>query len=141
MKLSEAAKKAIQLADACRSYWDRELPKRHPHYPLIRADEDSGPAPPEQQQLESLLRSLPEEQVYALLLPMYIGRGDFGTSHLEESYNALKDTFEKPEFAISQMTGKGVLGEYLSDGLEELQRHKIDVDGIRFPTATTPRHV
>jgi hypothetical protein len=33
MKLSEAVREVIRLGDASRAYWDRELPKHHPHYP------------------------------------------------------------------------------------------------------------
>jgi hypothetical protein len=136
MKLSEAVRAVIRLAEASQVYWDRELPKRHPHYPLIREGEDSGPPPPEDGQLEALLRSLPEEQIYALILLMYIGRGDFGTNHLMEDYRAMKETFEKPAMAIAQMTGKGTLAEYLTDGLAEIKKHHIDLDALSFASTT-----
>ena len=42
MKLSELVRQVIRLGDASRAYWDRELPKHHPHYPVIRAGEDSS---------------------------------------------------------------------------------------------------
>ena len=82
MKLSEAVREVIRLGDASRAYWDRELPKHHPHYPLIRAEEDSAPPPPEDAQIQSLLKSLPEDQLYALILLTYVGRGDFSADDL-----------------------------------------------------------
>lgn len=136
MKLSEAAQEVIYLAEAIRAQWYRELPKRHPRYPLIQPGEDSGPPPPEAARLESLLKSLPEEQVYILLLLMYIGRGDCGTGHLAESYQSLRETFEKPELAVSQMMDQPVLADYLLDGLEELKKDKIDIDRISFSKST-----
>jgi Protein of unknown function (DUF3775) len=138
MRLSEGIGAVIRLAEASQQYWDRELPKRHPHYPVIREGEDSGPAPPEEGQLEVLLRSLPEEQIYALILLMYIGRGDFGTNHLAENYKAMKETFETPAMAIAQMKGTGTLAEYLSDGLAELKKHNIDPDALDIAATTVP---
>lgn len=140
MKLSDTAKEVIRLAEAGRAYWDRELPKRHPDYPWIRSGEDSGPPPPEQKQLETFLKNLPEEQVYALLLVMYLGRGDYGTAPFEESYRGLRDAFETPELAISQMMEKRSLGEYLADGLEQLHEHGVDVDRLGFLATSTSPH-
>ena len=76
MRLSEVVREVIRLGDASRAYWDRELPKHHPHYPVIRAGEDSAPPSPEDAQIQALLKSLPENQLYALLLLTYVGRGD-----------------------------------------------------------------
>lgn len=133
MKLSEAVRELIRLGDASRAYWDRELPRRHPHYPLIRAGEDSGPPPPEDTQIQALLESLPEQQIYVLILLMYLGRGDFSAEQLLGAYQSLKETFPSRELAIAQMTGQGTLAEYLTDAMEELQRRRIDVDTLRFP--------
>jgi hypothetical protein len=140
MKLSEAAQKAIELADTIEAYWNRERPKYHPHYPLIRANEKTVPAPPEAADLDRLLKSLSPEQIYTLILVLYIGRGDYPAHHLPESYQAMKETFEKPEYAISQMSGKRPLGEYLRDGLEELKKAGIDVDTLHLEEAVETSH-
>jgi hypothetical protein len=139
MKLSEAAKEAIALADAIRNYWDTELPKRHPHYPLIHAGENSGPPPPEEKKLRDLFASLPEDAIYKLVLIMYLGRGDFGTDHLAEHYQALKETFEKPDWAASQMLHKRPFADYLTDGLAELKKSGIDVDQLTFAPVNSGR--
>jgi hypothetical protein len=52
----------IRLGDASRAYWDRELPKHHPHYTMILAGENSAPPPLEDAKIEALLKSLPEDQ-------------------------------------------------------------------------------
>lgn len=132
MKLSETAAEVIALANAIRDYWDIELPKRHPNYPLVSPGEDSGPPPAEQQKLKKLLASLPEQDVYKLALLMYLGRGDFGTDDLAGQYEALKKKLAKPDWAITQLMGKGPLADYLSDGLAELEKHGIDVDDLAF---------
>ncbi len=136
MKLSETAKQVIGLAEAIRNYWDTELPKRHPDYPLVHPGEDSGPPPPEQKKLDKLLASLPEDVIYKLALIMKIGRGDFGPDDLAGHYQALKETFVKPEWAASQMMEKAPLADYLTDGLTELKRNGINVDQLTF----TPVH-
>src|SRR5438105_3779367 len=130
MKLSEAAAEVGRLAKAIHIYWDRELPKRHPHYPLIRSGEDSGPPAPEEAQLQEFLNGLPSDQIYALVLLMYIGRGDETVDHLSERYQTVKETFDTPEHAIAQMASKRSLDEYLTDGLAELEKRGIDVDRI-----------
>jgi hypothetical protein len=130
MKLSEAAREVIDQARAIRAYWDAELPKRHPNFPLVNPGEDSGPPPPEEDELRKLLASLPAEDVYKLALMMHLGRGDFGTDELAENFENLKASLETPELAMTHLINKAPLAEYLSDGLEELERHGIDVDQL-----------
>jgi hypothetical protein len=132
MKLSEVVRQVIRLGDVSRAYWDRELPKHHPHYPMIRAGEDSGPPPPEDAQIEALLKSLPEDQLYTLILLMYVGRGDFSADHLLPAYQAMKETFPTKDLAIAQMTGKRTLAEYLTDALEEIEKRHINLDSLDF---------
>lgn len=132
MKLSEAVEEVIRLGEAISAYWDRELPKRHPRYPLIRAGEDSGPPPPEDAQLESLLKRLSEEQVYTLILLTYVGRGDFSADHLLLAYRTMKETFPSKDLAIAQMLGKRTLAEYLTEALEEIKKRRIDLDRLNF---------
>jgi hypothetical protein len=130
MKLSEVAEKVIALARRVREYYDAELPKWYPDYPLINPAQDGPPSPKEEQELRNLLRSLPADTIYRLILVMYLGRGDFGVEDLAGNYEALKQTFGKPEWAASQMLEKAPLGEYLADGLSELNRHRIPVDDL-----------
>jgi hypothetical protein len=132
MKLSQAVQEFIRLGDASREYWDRELPKHHPHYPLIRPDEDSAPPPPEDAQIQSLLKSLPEDQLFALVLLTYVGRGDFSADDLLPAYQTMKVTFPSKDMAIAQMLAKKALAEYLTDAMEEIQRRHIDLDNLEF---------
>ena len=132
MRFSEVVREVIRLGDASRAYWDRELPKHHPHYPLIRAGEEPAPQPPEDSQIESLLKSLPEDQLYALILLSYVGRGDFGADELLSAYQTMKETFPSKDLVIAQMTGQKALAEYLTDAMEEIQKRHIDLDSIKF---------
>jgi hypothetical protein len=136
MSLSEAANRVIDLARKIREYYATELPKWHPNYPLIGPDEDSAPPPPEEKELRDFLASLPEEKVYQLILIMYLGRGDFATKHLAEYYETLKGTFGDSEQAASQMMDKAPLADYLLDGLEELRKHRINMDKMPLKKAT-----
>jgi hypothetical protein len=129
-KLSQAAKRTITLARKIRAYYEEELPKWHPHYPVISASEEGPPAPPEEKTLAQFLDALPPELLYQLILVMYVGRGDFGTEDLADSYAALKQSFAEPKWVASQMMDKAPLADYLSDGLEQLQEHGLDVDNL-----------
>jgi hypothetical protein len=137
MKLSQAAQEVIAFAEAIRNYWDAELPKRHPDYPLVHAGEDSGSPPPEEKQLRDFFTSLPDDIIYKLALIMYLGRGDFGTDDLARHYEALKGTFEKPDRAAAQMMEKAALADYLMDGLDELKTNGIDVDHLTFASVAS----
>ncbi|MHB1561799.1 MAG: DUF3775 domain-containing protein [Isosphaeraceae bacterium] len=135
MKLSEAVREIIRLGNASRAYWDRELPRHHPHYPLIRAGETPVPPPPEDSKIQSLLTSLPEDQLYALILLTYVGRGDSRADDLPLAYRTMKEIFPSKDLAIAQMTGEVALAEYLTDAMEEIQRRHIDLDSIKFENA------
>ncbi|HSU65305.1 MAG TPA: DUF3775 domain-containing protein [Tepidisphaeraceae bacterium] len=132
MKLSKAVSELIRLGEASHAYWDRELPKRHPHYPVIRAGEGSVPPPPEDAQIQALLRNLSEDQIYALVLLTYVGRGDYSADHLQLGYQAVREAFPTKELAIAQMTGSNTLAEYLADAMQELDSHHIDLDSLHF---------
>ena len=130
--LSETAKRVIDLARKVYDYYAVELPKRHPDYPLVHVDDEDTPPPPEERELKRLLASLPDDMIYQLLLIMNLGRGDFDTDDLADSYEALRESSVRPEQAASQMLGKASLADYLFDGLEELRKHKINVDKMRL---------
>ena len=135
MKLSEVVRELIRLGDASRAYWDTELPKHHPHYPVILAEERSAPPPPEDAQIQALLNSLPEDQLYAVALLTYLGRGDFTADHLIRAYQTIKEILPSMELAISQITGQKALGEYLTDAMAEIQKRHINLDSLTFPSA------
>ena len=135
MNLSEAANRVIELARKVRAYYDTELPKRHPNYPLVGPDEETAPPPPEEKELGDFLAMLPSEMIYQLILLMYLGRGDRGADDLGAYYETLKDMVGDPEQAVSwTMWHKATLADELSDGLEELRKHKINVDKIPLKT-------
>jgi hypothetical protein len=132
MKLSEVVREVVRLGDASRAYWDRELPKHHPRYPMIRAGENSPPPPPEDAQIQALLKGLPENQLYALMLLTYVGRGDFSADHLLPAYQTMKEMFPSTDMVIAQITENTTVAEYLTDAMEEMQKHHIDPDSLKF---------
>ncbi len=132
MKISEAVRKLIRLGEVSREYWDRELPKAFPRYPIVRPGEVDPPAPPEDAQIESLLKRLSEEQIYALILLMYIGRGSYSADKLVAAYENVKEKFFSKELAIAQMTSDIGLAEYLTDALSEMQKRHIDIDHMNL---------
>ena len=132
MKLSEVVREVIRLGDASRAYWDRELPKHHPRYPVILAGEESAPPPPEDAEIQALLKRLPEDQVYALVLLTYVGRGDFSADRLDLAYQTVKEILPNRDLAIAQITGQKTLAEYLTDAMDEIEKRHIDLDSLKF---------
>ena len=133
MTLSNATKKVLRLARVIQNYWDAELPKRHRDYPFVHPGEDSGPPPPEEQELRNLLVNLPDDAVYQLLVIMGLGRDEISTSEIATRLERLKETFESKDAAIAQIMAKASLADYLEDGLERLKQDKIDVDALLEP--------
>jgi Protein of unknown function (DUF3775) len=130
VKLSEVLRKVITLARSRREYWNRELPKRHRDYPIVHPGEDSGPPPPEEIQLRELLSGLPEDMIYKLIMIMYIGRDGSGVPDVAGLLQEMRRDFPKSEGAVSQMMGKALLDDYLTEGLAKLRNHNIDVDKL-----------
>ena len=137
MKLSQVLPEVIRLSQAISDYWETELPKRHPHYPLEYPGEDSGPPPPEEKTLRDLLDGLPEDALYKIALVMYLGCRHFGTDKLASEYQRLKEEFGPREEAVAVLAAMASLGDDLSDGLEELRKAGIDVDKMNFKAART----
>jgi hypothetical protein len=134
MTFSATVKRVIDLATAIRDYWEHELPKRHPDYPIIKAGEDDGPPPPEEEELRDLLLGLPRSDLYKLLSLMYFGRGDFDAIGLESTAQDLARAYPDRERVIRQVMAKGPLADYLEDGLGKLAVLGIDVDDLAVPT-------
>ncbi|QEH31881.1 hypothetical protein OJF2_03480 [Aquisphaera giovannonii] len=130
MTLSEVVGEIIRLGDASRAYWDRELPKDHPHYPLILDGEKQTPPPPEDAQILSILESLPEAQIYAVALLMYLGRGDFAADRIPSAIPRVKKMLPTKDLAIDQIMSQTALAEYLADAVAEARRRRIDLDDL-----------
>lgn len=135
MKLSKIINKVIALVTKIRAYWDRELPKRHPNYPLVNPGEDSGPPPPEQKQLENFLAGLPEEMIFQLALVKDMLWGNFTINDLPKLYQEVKERYETPELAALLLAHKAALADELTDGLAELEKRGIDVDNLPIKAA------
>jgi hypothetical protein len=132
MKLSTVVNKIIPLGQAISDYWERELPRWAPNYPLVNdADEDSRPPPPpEQKKLRELLESLPKDTIDKLLLVRSIGRRDYNPSKLEEECERLRDWYDNASEAIPDLAEDNTLGDDLADALVKLKKHKIDLDKL-----------
>jgi hypothetical protein len=102
---------------------------------VILAEERSAPPPPEDAQIQELLESLPEDQLYAVTLLTYVGRGDFTADRLIPEYRTIKEILPSKELAIARITGQKALGEYLTDAMAEIQKRHIDLDSLTFPGA------
>ena len=135
MNLSDVVNKVIDLSGKIRDYYDVEMPKRFPNYPLINSaageSEEDVPPPPEARELSDFLASLPEETIYQLYLLMHLGRWVFSANDLAENYERLKKSVETAENAVFEMTAfEDTLGDNLLDALEELRQYKINVDKL-----------
>ncbi len=126
----DAVNRIIELANAIQAYWDRELPKAHPEYPLVHEGETSPPEPAEQKALQAFVNSLPEGQLHKALLTVRVGRADISVDNIIDGYAQLKQEFPDKDSAINRILDTTALGDYLSDGVERLKRESIDIDSV-----------
>jgi hypothetical protein len=135
MKLSEAVEKVIDLATVIREYWETELRKRHPDYPIANPGEAPVPPPLEEKVLEKFFASLPGDMVNQIWLIMSLGRGYFDVQEMPEFYKTLKENFGSPTELASLMVYQATLADDLRDGLAELKKKKNDVDKLPLKPA------
>jgi hypothetical protein len=144
MSFSEVVNKVIDLSGKIRDYYDVEMPKRFPNYPLINSaageSEEDVPPPLEAKELSDFLASLPEEAIFQLYFLWHLGRWAFRANELAENYERLKKTVETSEHAVFEMTTfEDTLGDDLLDALEKLRQHKINLDKMPLRKAKTQK--
>jgi hypothetical protein len=137
MTLSEAVKRVIDLATNIPVYYETELRKLFPNYPLVDLEvEEKLPPPSEEQQLKEFLDSLPDELIYQLILIVQFWRGYFRLEDMAAYYAGMKDTVGDRAAAQSWlMFNKGTLADALLSGLEELDKYKIGLDKLPLKKA------
>ncbi len=138
MKLSKSLPEILRLARGIQTYWEQELPKRHPNYPIVNAGEDSGPPPPETAQLEALLEKYTDEQVYALVFLVYVGLGSFHANDSERGFNKLHEAFPHKAEAVSLLLNENPLADILEDGISLLEQEGLDIDSLYLTPVTQP---
>lgn len=67
-----------------------------------------------------------------LNLIFFLGRGDIGIDELSDFYAELRGASSDRDNTVSQMVSKATLADYLSDGLDELRKHKMNVNKLSF---------
>jgi hypothetical protein len=133
MKLSTVVNKIIPLGRAVRDYWEAELPKRHPNYPLVNDGEDSGPPPPEEEKLRKLLEGLPQDTIDKLLAVRSIVQRGYNPSMLERECERLRGWYDDAAHIIPVLAHDSDLGDDLADALVELKKHNLDLDKLSSP--------
>jgi hypothetical protein len=136
MNLSDAINRVIELARKVSDYYETELPKRHPNYPLVGPEGEDTPPPPEEKELGDFLATLPEEQIYQILLLIDFARGERGSDNMAEYYDGLKVLYGDEDEARSHLIWHvATLADALTDSIEELRKHKINVDKLPLKKA------
>jgi hypothetical protein len=138
MNLSDAVNRVIELSDKVHDYYETELRKRYPSYPLVDLDEGNVPPPHEEQELRDFLSSLSDELIYQLTLIRDLHRGVVGRDDLAEAYETSKEMIGDRENAISElMYSVTALADELSHALEEFREYKINVDKLPLKKVKT----
>jgi hypothetical protein len=125
MKFSEVVKQVIKLATAINDYWEAELPKHHPKYPIVEPGAEDPPPPPQEEELRQFLLSRPATEVYKLLALADVGRGFPAFNQRWQEY--INDAPEV-QWAIGYLIGTVPLADYLESGLARLSTRNISVD-------------
>jgi len=130
MKLSDAAKKVIALSEVIQKYWETELPKWHPKYPLVNPGEDDPPPPPEEKKLKKFLDRLPDDLIWQLALIWQARWGNVASTGLSGLYQKTRERLETREDVLWALTRSGIVAGELTDGLAELKKAGLDIDHL-----------
>ena len=130
MKLSAIIDRVCALADAIGAHQDAERRKRCPTYPFCDLMADLGPPPPQEQELQDFLTSLSPGTLYALVVLLYLGRGDIEPADdLLAEYERASNLCHQPAQAVEGLLSKVSLASSLRAGVEKLARAGRDGDG------------
>ena len=127
MQFSEVVNRVHELATVINDYWRRELPKRHPNYPLVEPGVDDPPPPPQVKELQQFLLSRPAEEVYKIRAIVDVGSGRPATDFNTRWQRLMKDDPDT-HWQIAFLTVDYGLDEALTEGLEKLSAQHIDLD-------------
>jgi hypothetical protein len=130
MKFSEVVARVIDLATTINNYWETELPKQHPKYPLVDPNVPDPPPPPQEEELRQFLLSRPADEVYKLRALADVGSGVPATEFEKRWRRFMKD---RPDarWEIEHLVRYPPLADGLIDGLAEMSVQNIDVDAGR----------
>lgn len=130
MQFSEVVKRVIDLATAISAYWEAELPKRYPNYPLVGPGEEDPPPPPQEEELRQFLLSRPAEEVYKLRALADVGSGVPAVDFEKRWRRFMKD---RPETGreIENLLRYPPLADGLIDGWAQFSARNIDIDATQ----------
>ena len=131
MTFSEVVARVTELSAAINAYWDAELRKLHPRYPIVNPDIPDPPPPPQAEELRRFLRARPAGEVHKLLAlsaageylsaPEFIRRlGDYNTNPPDVNDG------------IEELVGMPALEEYLPEGVRRLTVAGIKLDAAEM---------
>jgi hypothetical protein len=127
MSLATAIQRVTELADAIDDYWWKGVRKTHPNYPLIYPGDTEAPPPPEVEELRLYLTALPDDELFALVGIVQVGR----LKCKPTEYAAVGRGFGRVE-AVEWLVDSSFLGADIDDGLNRLGRAGIDARGTQL---------
>ena len=131
MPFTDMLRRVIELSTAIREYWETELPKRHPNYPIVGTEgDDDGPPPPESADLQSLFQTLGVAEVSSLLAIIDLGRKRWKPAELTDRARTFAAKMSDTEPWISRLMDDYSLAENLQNGLDLLSRKGVDIDTL-----------
>lgn len=121
MMFDDLLARVIAYAHEIRAAMEKQGRERLRSYPLVYSDEDPGPPPPQQAELEKLLAAQPMERLCALHALERVGRRimfkaeDLPTLH-EEARAELEHAHDAPIL----LAASTMLGIHIEDAMEKL---------------------
>jgi hypothetical protein len=137
MKLSEIVARVCDLGTAVAEYRERMRPRSTGSGRGVIPVSQLPPPPPrlaEELELRALLGSLVVAQLNALLVIMYVGRGDWDAEDdFLDHYHHISDTFPHAAWAVDKLLSKRALVEFLRQGVAAFTRAGKNIDHLLAP--------
>jgi hypothetical protein len=133
MKLSEVIHELRQLGQARTHYWETELPKIYPRYPLIYPGEPEEVPGPDEIRMRQFAQSLPIDVLNMLEVLVDLMWRKIEPADIGSRFREYQQRYTDHSYAVNRLMRHGMLELDLEDSLEILADHGIDVDSLLDP--------
>lgn len=131
MTMTELIERVKELAVEADEYWHEGVLRTHPNFPFKRKGEDDPPPPPAEVELERLLRSLPEADLYTLFALMRLGQARFPAGEFDRRRAELRER-HTVEDVLREMVQGAYLSANLTDAAVRLRKVGVNVEDLQL---------
>lgn len=134
MTMTDLIERVKVLADEKDDYWLEGVLTTHPRFPFKEKGEDDPPPPPPEVELECLLRSMSEADLYTLFALHRLGQARIPVAEFHNRRELLRERVA-PEWVFLELLQGAYLSAHLSEAAVRLRKVGVSIDDIQLAPA------